>query len=212
VGLKSEWLEHRLQLNLAGFYTDYDSIQLNFQQGLSPTIQNAGNARILGGEAEARWLIGHGLSIQSTLGYMDAAYTYLEPGVNGANTCSQPLSPCITLKSQLPKTPKWKLSVSPQYLLYLNESKLRFAVDYTYTSSMFNDSFDTSILRRPATSMVNPSVTFIAPQDRYEVVVGATNATNQRYLVTGNEDSSSGLLYGTYNPPAEWYITGRVKF
>jgi iron complex outermembrane receptor protein len=212
IGLKSEWLEHRLQLNLAGFYTDYDGIQLNFQQGLSPTIQNAGNARIMGAEAEGQWLIGNGFSVQATVGYMDAEYTHLEPGVNGANTCSQPLSPCITLSSQLPKTPKWKTSLSPQYILYVGQSKLRFAVDYTHTSSMFNDSFDTSILRRPDTDMVNPSVTFVAPGDRYEVVVGGTNVTNQRYLITGNEDSSSGLLYGTYNAPAEWYVTLRGKF
>jgi iron complex outermembrane receptor protein len=212
VGLKSEWFEHRLQLNLAGFYTDYDGIQLNFQQGLSPTIQNAGNARIMGAEAEGQWLIGNGFSVQATVGYMDAQYTYLEPGVNGANTCSQPLSPCITLSSQLPKTPKWKTSLSPQYILYVGQSKLRFAVDYTHTSSMYNDSFDTSILRRPDTDMVNPSVTFVAPGDRYEVAVGGTNVTNQRYLITGNEDSSSGLLYGTYNAPAEWYVTLRGKF
>ncbi len=212
IGLKSEWLGHRLQLNLAGFYTDYDGIQLNFQQGLSPTIQNAGNARIMGVEAEGQWLIGNGFSIQSTVGYMDAEYTHLAPGVNGADTCSQPLSPCITLSSQLPKTPKWKISFSPQYIFYIGQSKLRFAVDYTHTSSMYNDSFDTSILRRPDTDNVNPSVTFVAPSDRYEVVVGGTNVTNQRYLITGNEDSSSGLLYGTYNAPAEWYVTLRSKF
>ncbi len=211
-GVKSEWLDHSLQVNLAAFYTDYDGIQLNFQEGLSPTIQNAGNARIMGFEAEGRWLLGHGFSVQGAAGYMDAEYTSLEPGLNGTNTCSQPTSPCITLSSQLPKTPKWKVSISPQYLMEIDQSKIRFAVDYTYTTSMYNDSFNTSILERPATSMLDPSVTFIAPRDRYEVVVGGTNVTNQRYLVTGNEDASSGLLYGSYNAPAEWYVTVRTKF
>ncbi len=212
-GVKSEWLHHTLQLNLAGFYTDYDGIQLNFQEGLSPTIQNAGNARIAGAEAEGRWILGHGFSIAATAGYMDAKYTYLEPGVNGNNTCSQPFSPCITLGSKLPKTPKWKTSISPVYDYYLpNDAKLRFEVDYTHTSSMFNDSFNTSILRRPDTDNVNLSATFMAPGDKYELVVGGTNVTDQRYLVTGNEDTSSGLLYGSYNPPAEWYVTLRGKF
>ncbi len=211
-GLKSQWLGRSLQLNLAGFYTDYKGIQLNFQEGLSPTIQNAGNARILGSEVEGQWLIGHGLSLQATAGYIDAEYTSLEPGLNGTNTCSQPTSPCITLGSKLPKTPKWKTSLSPQYVVNLGQGKLRFEVDYTHTASMFNDSFNTSILRRPDTNLVNPSVTYVSPGDRYEVVVGGTNVTNDRYLTTGNEDASSGLIYGTYNAPAEWYVTLRGRF
>jgi iron complex outermembrane receptor protein len=156
--------------------------------------------------------LGHGFSIQGTAGYMDAKYTYLEPGVNGADTCVQPLSPCITLGSKLPKTPKWKTSLSPQYVMDVGPSKIRLQLDWTHTAAMYNDSFDTSILRRPDTDIVGVSATFMSPHDRYEVVVGGTNITNQRFLVTGNEDSSSGLIYGSYNAPAEWYVTLRGKF
>jgi iron complex outermembrane receptor protein len=212
-GVKTEWLNRTLQLNLTGFYTDYNGIQLNFQEGLSPTIQNAGNAHIYGFEFEGRWNIVHGLSLSATAGYMHARYAYLEAGLNGSNTCVQPDSPCITTASQLPKTPKWKNSVSPVYDLDLgHDAKLRFAADYTHTSSMFNDSFNTSLLFRPATDNLNLSVTFVAPGDRYELTAGGTNVTNQRYLVTGNEDTASGLDYGTYNAPAEWYVTVRAKF
>jgi len=213
VGVKSEWLNNRLQLNLAGFYSNYDGIQLNFQEGLSPTIQNAGNARILGTEFESRWLLGDGFSVGATAGYMDAEYTSLAAGLNGANSCEQPLSPCITLGSKLPKTPKWKTSLSPVYNYILpNESALRLGVDYTHTASMFNDAFNTSLLRRPAVDTVNISATYISPSDNYEVVLGGTNITNQRYLVTGNEDAASGLIYGTYNAPSAWYLTLRGKF
>jgi len=212
-GVKTDWFGRTLQLNLTGFYTDYQGIQLNFQEGLSPTIQNAGNAHISGFEFEGRWIIAHGLSVAATAGYIHAKYSYLEPGLNGTNTCVQPDSPCITTDSQLPKTPKWKNSISPVYDLDVgNGGKLRFAADYTHTSSMFNDSFNTSILMRPATDNLNLSLTYVAPGDRYELTVGGTNVTNQRYLVTGNEDTASGLDYGTYNAPAEWYVTARARF
>ena len=36
IGLKSEFFDHHLLLNLAFFYTDYDDIQLNFQESASP--------------------------------------------------------------------------------------------------------------------------------------------------------------------------------
>ena len=51
IGVKSELFDRRLRLNLAGFHTIYDNIQLNSQIGISPTIVNAGNARIWGAEA-----------------------------------------------------------------------------------------------------------------------------------------------------------------
>jgi iron complex outermembrane receptor protein len=50
--MKSELLDRHLQINGAVFLTDYKGIQLNFQQGVSPTIQNAGDARIKGFEVE----------------------------------------------------------------------------------------------------------------------------------------------------------------
>jgi iron complex outermembrane receptor protein len=212
-GLKTEWFDRRLQVNLAGFYTQYDGIQLNFQEGISPTIKNAGNADILGTELETRWLIGDGFSLSSTAGYIDAYYTSLENGINFGQSCVQPYQPCITLGSKLPKTPKWKFSLSPEYIAQLpNGASVRFAVDYTHTSSMYNDAINTSLLRRPDTDIVNPSVTYMSPNDRYEIVVGGTNITDDRYLTTGNQDTSGGLIYGTYNAPAEWYITLRGKF
>ncbi len=211
-GIKSEWFDRHLQLDLAGFYTEYNGIQLNFQEGISPTIRNAGDAEILGAELEGRWLVGNGVSLAGTAGYTDAYYTSLENGINFNQACVQPYQPCITTGSKLPKTPKWKFSLSPDYIAPLwNGASVRFGVDYTHTSSIFNDAINTSILRRPDTDIVNASITYISPDDRYEVVVGGTNITNDRYLTTGNEDTSAGILYGTYNPPAEWYLTLRAK-
>jgi hypothetical protein len=36
LGLKSEWLDHHLLANAAVYFTNYDDIQLNIQQGISP--------------------------------------------------------------------------------------------------------------------------------------------------------------------------------
>jgi iron complex outermembrane receptor protein len=213
VGVKSEFLDRSLQLDLAGFYTNYDGIQLNFQKGISPTIENAGNAVIEGFEAEGRYVLNDAFSLAANAGYMNAYYTYLEPGINAGQSCVQPYEPCITLGSKLPKTPKWKFTLSPQYIFTLaNEGQIRFGVDYTHTASLFNDSVNTSLLRRPDTDIVNATVTYIAPKDRYELTVGGTNITNDRYLITGNEDTTDSIIYGTYNEPAEWYITLRARF
>lgn len=213
VGVKSEFLQHRLEVDLDGFYTNYNGIQLNFQKGISPTIENAGNAIIEGGELETRALVTDDFSVAANAGYMNAYYTYLAPGINAGQSCVQPYEPCIALGSKLPKTPKWKMSVSPTYVLHLqNEGSIRFGLDYTYTASMFNDSVNTALLRRPDTNILNATVTYMSPGDRYELTVGGTNITDDRYLVTGNEDTTDSIIYGTYDAPAEWYVTARAKF
>jgi iron complex outermembrane receptor protein len=213
LGMKSDWLDRTLQFNADVFYTKYDGIQLNFQQGLSPTIENAGDADIKGVELDGTWIIGHGLSLAATGAFLDAYYTYLEPGINSGQSCVQPFEGCITTSSLLPKTPRWKYSLSPSWKTPLpNGGSLRFGVDFTHTSTIANDSINTSLLMRPSTDLLNVSATYAAAEDRYEFSVGGTNVTNDRFLTTGNQDTTASIIYGTYNPPAEWYVTGRVKF
>jgi iron complex outermembrane recepter protein len=77
LGYKSELVDHRLRLNLAAFRTKYDNIQLNSQQGISPTIVNAGDATIYGFEVEAQAIVGGGLSINASAGYTHAKYDRL---------------------------------------------------------------------------------------------------------------------------------------
>src|SRR5450631_1959199 len=52
IGLKSEWFDRNLIVNLATFYSKYDNIQLTYQVSTSPVTANAGNADIKGGELE----------------------------------------------------------------------------------------------------------------------------------------------------------------
>ena len=44
IGLKSRFFDSRLQLNIAGFYAEYDDLQVVVQQGVSPVATNAGDA------------------------------------------------------------------------------------------------------------------------------------------------------------------------
>lgn len=87
-GIKSTLLDRHLQLNAALFSTKYRDIQLNIQIGTSPTIANAGDARIRGFELEMVAAPVDGLTINGAIGYIDAQYTSVSAGaaaVGGAN-------------------------------------------------------------------------------------------------------------------------------
>ncbi|HEY0959707.1 MAG TPA: hypothetical protein VGE05_10580, partial [Novosphingobium sp.] len=70
----------------------------------------------------------------------------------------------------------------------------------------------TFLLRRPTSDVVNASVSYRAPDEKWSLTVGGTNLTNDRYLTTGNANIAAGTIYGTYNRPAEWYARLGVTF
>ncbi|MEL0252495.1 MAG: TonB-dependent receptor, partial [Novosphingobium sp.] len=137
VGLKSTLLDRRLQINAAAFLTNYKGIQLNFQQGVSPTIQNAGDARIKGFEVEVVAAPTDGFLINASVGYTDAYYTAV---LAGAQVAANPFQAGVFPGADLPKTPKWKFNVSPRYELSMGgDAKLVVLADWTHTTSLWND-------------------------------------------------------------------------
>jgi iron complex outermembrane recepter protein len=232
LGLKSTWFEQRLRANAALFYTDYDGIQLNIQQGISPVYTNAGNAKIKGAEIELQSIVGHGLSLNFSGSYIDAYYTYVNPNANipqsilpdGTTVCPVTVgtigqaicgvkSGGSQLDAQLPKTPKYKLSLFPMYDVGLpNDATMRFLADFTYTAQMFNDALNTPELRRPATRMFDASIHYISPTDLYDVAFGGTNLTDDRFITVGSPNTGAGEVGGTYNEPREWYLQITMKF
>ena len=104
MGLKSEWLDRQLIVNAAAFYSRYDGIQLTYQISTSPVTQNAGNAEIKGLELEMQSRLGANFSsLNGSVGYMDARYTEISVGA------------ASTTGSELPKTPRLKISISPRF-------------------------------------------------------------------------------------------------
>jgi iron complex outermembrane receptor protein len=209
IGIKSTLLDRRLQVNLAAFTTRYQGIQLNFQQGLSPTIQNAGDARIKGVELEGTVAPGGGFTLTSSLSYLDAYYTSVSSGAQVAPSAYQM---GVYTGADLPKAPHWKVNLSPRYEVPVGRGKLVLLGDWTHTTSMRNDTEGTYVLIRQATDIMNASLSWKAPGGRYDLTVGGTNITNNRYLVTGGPNFTAGLVFGTYSRPAEWYARLGIKF
>ena len=218
VGLKSQWLDHHLQANVAVFDSSYDGIQLNVQQGPSPVYQNAGNAKIKGAEVEVQSVFDSGFALAVNGGYMDAAYTSLNPCLVYVNcdpaqgSATNPNFGGFSLVTQLPKTPKYKFSVSPSYEATLtNGSKVLLMADYTSTAKLQNTAPNTPLLARPSTTMLNASIHWMPSGGQFEWILGGTNLTDERYLIVGSTNPAAGEIVGTYNPPRMWYLSVRAK-
>ncbi len=209
VGVKSTLIERMLQVNAALFTTKYSGIQLNFQQGVSPTIQNAGDARIRGFEVEVTAAPAEGFLITGSVGYLDAKYTnVLVP----ARVAANPFQAGVLPGGELPKTPKLKFNISPRYEFDLGgNGSVVLLADYTHSASLWNDTERAYLLKRPATDLLNGSITYKA-EEHWDFTLGMTNITNERYLVTGQAQIAGGQFYGTYSRPREWYAKIGVSF
>ncbi len=205
-GIKSTLLDRHLQLNAAVFSTKYRDIQLNIQVGTSPTIANAGDARIRGFELEMVAAPVNGLTINGAVGYIDAQYTSVSAGaaaVGGVNA----FQAGTLVGETLPKTPKWKVNLSPRYEAKLgNGGSVVMLADWTYTSSAWNDTQRTLLLKRVSTDIVNASISYREPDGHWSLTAGGTNLTDKRFLTSGGANIAAGAIFGTYNRPREWYL------
>jgi iron complex outermembrane recepter protein len=210
IGIKSTLIDRRLQINAALFQTEYKGIQLNFQQGSSPTIQNAGDGRIKGFELEVTAAPTDALTITAAVGYLDAKYTSVDLP---ARVAANPFQAGVFVGANLPKSPKWKFNISPRYEVELgNQGKIILIADYTHTTKLDNDTERAFLLSRPATDVVNGSITYKDPGAHWDVTLGMTNITDERYLVNGQAQIAGGQFYGTYSRPREWYAKLGLKF
>ena len=228
LGLKSSWFNRHLIVDTDVFDTNYDAIQLNVQHGASPTLVNAGNAKILGWELQAESLVANtGLELNGSAAYLDAYYTYVNPAANlpeyalpdGTTVCpgGQAAGCSISLggsplQAKLPKTPRWKFTFDPIYTYVMpSQAEIRFIPVFSYITPMFNDSLNTPQMWRPVTRVLDASLHYVSPSGQYDVAVGGTNLTNDRYITSGQPNYAAGFIDAYYNPPREWYVTLRVR-
>jgi len=79
VGIKSEWLDHRVLLNLDAFRSNYNNLQVTsaiFTPLGVPIIvtTNAANSRSQGLEFEGQWAVAENFRLSSALTYLDSHY------------------------------------------------------------------------------------------------------------------------------------------
>ena len=141
-GLKSEWLDNTLQINLSAFFMKYKNKQEDvvFPDPLSGTVtivQNAASATINGFEAEMKAMPTDGLTIGVNFGYLDAKYDGWSdsgPLLDGPNAGQ--LAPLDKSAFLLRRAPKFSGEVNLAYELPLaNDNSIVFFTNYNWKSS-----------------------------------------------------------------------------
>jgi len=207
VGAKTGWLDNRLIVNVAGYLSKYDNIQLTVNQTPRNFVANAAKGTIKGAELEVRAKPAKGLDFDLAVGYTDAQYDEVGTGLGPTQVLP------ITKAAKFVKTPKWTASTGLQYTHDLGDgSTLSLRGDLSAYSKFYNDVANTELVAQSGYGIVNSRLTYTSPDESWTLALFATNLTDRRYFVSGNASGAFGLAEVSYGRPREWGVTLGAKF
>ncbi|MGH7805342.1 MAG: TonB-dependent receptor [Candidatus Binatia bacterium] len=209
-GLKSEWLDRRLRVNLAGFFYDFDDIQVQRIEGLRAFIINAASAEVKGAELEAFALLYEGLSLDGNLAWLDAGYTEFFDD----DPITQFEGPVDLSGNKLPKSPEWSGSVGLQYahaLLELGDATAR--VDWSYRDQIFFSHFNDPANGQDSFQLWNAFLEFEHSSGHGGVKAFVKNLADEDYKLGGVIASIIiGGPLGHYAAPRTWGVELYARF
>jgi iron complex outermembrane receptor protein len=183
-----------LRINLAIFSTDYDDIQMTYRLGVVPLLFNAGVANIDGGEMEMEYLPTEDFRVDMALGYLDTEFDSITPPPPFG-----PVTPTATatLSSRLPFTPEWQGHVGMAYTFHPGSNwALIPRVDVSYTDKQFFDAGNSpEIAQDTGVTLINASVTLASDDDKWRIVLGGNNLTDEVYPVAGTSSMTTASGY-----------------
>jgi iron complex outermembrane receptor protein len=177
VGLKSEFFEHRLQVNLSAYHMLWNEIQDPLfspsQLGNTTFVTNGANYRINGAELQVVGRVTQGLTLQGSLSYNDAKQSN-NPCLIANNPASATFGKCITKivnpagiltpadavfgpQGGVPAfSPKLEYNVRGRYDWAISDYKAFVMAGANHVGSMFNqiDNGTTNFVGNPTTTLL----------------------------------------------------------
>ena len=220
-GFKSQWFDNRLRLNVAGYITDYNDLQV--QQfaagsgGATSLIVNAGKVRLSGFEAELTAAPFRGFQIDGSVGYVKHDYkTFLfrDPGTNTLVDVADEARPLYT--------PKWNVHVGAEYSHPIGggDTLVRLRGDYSYRTKIYFNALDNTAPFNE--QIVSPSQTNVKARlsvegfdlggGKLDVGIWGDNLLNQKRLVYGIDFGALGFAGATFNKPTSYGVDAKIAF
>lgn len=207
VGIKSEWLDHRVRINAAGFWYNYKDIQIEVPvQGGTSTV-NGPKARIKGVEAEIEARATQQLTLTGGVTYLDAKYTDYPEALSIG-----PLGGSGVVNATGNRTvasPKWTGNVSAKYSIPLQAGRIEPDVSASYNDGFFF--YADNRLAQPSYWLLNASVTWYSSNDNWSVQAWGKNLNDAVYYQGRSEQGGLGDAQ-RQAAPRTYGVTLRVRF
>jgi len=204
VGLKTDWLEHKLRLNGTLFYNDYSNLQETAQvtspvNGTRVSVRsNADSAYTDGFELESVAQPIDGLTLTNNVSYLWSRFgSFSNPGVN-VNTGTA----VSATGNQLPFAPRWQLYSAFTYAVPLNiPGQVRLGSDISYETSYYSDVFNYPQGEIHPQAYVDAFISYSPKNSRWTAIITGNNLTDRRAYQSLTWSGSPNLWVGPVSPP-----------
>ncbi|OCC25569.1 hypothetical protein MB02_02750 [Croceicoccus estronivorus] len=218
-GIKSEFFDHRLRLNLAGYITNYTDRQLTQfaagSAGATGLIVNAGKVRLQGFEAEFAATPLPGFSLDGSVGYVHTEYRqflFRDPVTDIVSDVADAAKPIYT--------PKWTLHLGGEYAYEFTGGLARLRIDYSLRTSIYFNALDaTTPFNENIKSGTDRNVKArLSLEDidiggtKMEFGVWGDNLTNQKNIAYGIDFGSLGFAGAIFKKPITYGVDMKIVF
>jgi iron complex outermembrane recepter protein len=222
LGLKTEFLNHRLRLNTAAFYYKYSNIQVSRFVNGTPAIYNGAAAKLYGLDVDMEAVVTDALTISAGAEYLHTYFNdfpcadYFVGGPQPSSpACSASAVPTLPYDrsakgNRLPDAPDFTSTLTVDYHLPLFGGVGHVTVTDGYDSGYFYEPNNGSAVQQHAFNVLNGSATWTTTDERYLFRLWARNMADRRYTVE-LATAATGVAE-SFAPPRTYGVEVGVKF
>ncbi len=227
-GIKSRFLDRKVQLNVSGFYYDYSNQQIAQIIGATSFLRSA-NGRVWGFEGELNVRPFDSLRLNASAGYLNTKYT------GNSTDPSSPANTTININGNpFPNAPKFTFNTGFEWTalkIPSNDGRVVLRGDASYMGKYYFDPFknygqtpcdqppagSAVLLATPEIACGNPSYWLVNARLTYEtphysVSLWAKNLTNNFYYAYGLNLNAFYLDYFNRGAPRMYGVEASFKF
>lgn len=208
-GLKMQFLDRRVRLNMAAFIYDYQDIQVfNITGGGAVLTTNAAAARVHGFDGDLTIKASQNLTLSAGVGILDGQYT------DFPNATFTPASPLDG-----PQVPG---DATGNRMIYAPKFSSNATIDYRIPTSMGEFGINASVSQRskiyvsaanrlaiPGYAVVNGSLSWTSNDEHFGVQLWARNLFNRDYYINRTEQALGDIQF--LAPPRTIGVTLSLK-
>jgi len=234
LGFKTSFMDNRGRFNVSGFVNKYSDFIANvfsrvtsapntscFMSTGDLTCQyfiNAGDATLMGLEAELMFEPVDGLLIDASAALLDFEYDLLSGCAPALDpTCTAPsggLGAGLRYGMDLAYAPDQQYSIGAQYRVELGSAgAITPRIDWSYRAEQETNAINNNVLAvLPSYSLVNARITWNSADDDWQLSAAVTNLTDELYYTGIGPNNNSGTTAANPATPRQWTLSVKRNF
>lgn len=218
IGVKSRLLSNTLQLDVTAFQTEFENLQVSIFNGSTNfVVGNAAEAESKGFEIESAWAATDILTLNASIGYLDAKYTsFPGAGCYYEQRASAPAgAPCTQdlTGQETPYSSKWSGTVGAQVVQPVGDYLVTARVDSSFRSKYNPSTNNDPVVDQDGVAIWDARLQFEPQGGNWTVALFGKNITDELYTdQTSDTPLITGSRFATLNRTAQVGLQLGVKF